>query len=137
MRRVDRICLFFLGLNLEQVLGRGYRNCGGSTAFLFFFWRGSGPGTGAGRGYRKCGRSTAFFFGEGLDLEQVLAELTENAERDRDCCLQLIEGNEGVAGPFFWARRKKLKNFGQVRGRADRNCGGSTALSFSFEVGDV
>ena len=51
---------FFLGLNLEQVLDRGYRNCGGSTALFFFF-------------------------GEGLNLEQVLAELTEIVERDRDC----------------------------------------------------
>ena len=75
MRRVDRIFFFGEGLDLEQVLDRGYRKCGGSTAF--------------------------FFFGEGLDLEQVLAELTENAERDRDCCLQLIDGNEGVAGLFF------------------------------------
>ena len=38
MWRVDRTFLFFGCLNLEQVLGRAYRKCGGSTALFFFWW---------------------------------------------------------------------------------------------------
>ncbi len=43
--------------------------------------------------------------------------------------------NEGLAGLFFSVlaqgkARKNPKNFGQVPGRTDRNCGGSTALFF-------
>ena len=76
---------FFLGLNLEQVLGRGYRKCGGSTAFLFFFGEGLDLEQVLAEVTENVEGRPHFFFGEGLDLEQVLAELTENAERDRDC----------------------------------------------------
>ena len=99
----------------EQVLGRTYRKCGGSTAphFFFFFGRRSEPGTGAGP-----------------RLEKMC----------RDCWLQLIDGNEGVAGLFFFffsvrgARRKTTKDVRtsarpnlQKMWRVDR-----TALFFFF-----
>ena len=72
----------------------------------------------------------------------MLAELTEIVERDSDCCLQLIDGNEGVAGLFFFffcacageGEKRTPKNFGQVLGRGYRKCGGSTALFFFFAV---
>ena len=70
---------FFLGggLNLEQVLA--YRKCGEGIALLFFLR--SEPGTGARPRLQKMWH----FFFCGLNLEQVLTELTENVERDRDC----------------------------------------------------
>ena len=67
--------------------------------------------------YRKCGGSTAFFFfGEGLDLEQVLAEVTEN-----------VEGRPH----FFFGEGLDLE---QVLDRGYRNCGGSTAFFFLVRV---
>ena len=114
-----------------------------------FFLR-SEPGTGAS--LQKMWRGNRTFFlrsepGTVASLQKMwrgdrdrtfflrFTELTENVERARDCWLQLIDGNEGLAGLFFCAcegqGEKKPKNFGQVPGRADRNCGGSTAL-FSF-----
>ena len=101
----------------EQVLGRTYRKCGGSTAphFFFFFGRRSEPGTGAGP-----------------RLEKMC----------RDCWLQLIDGNEGVAGLFFFffflyegQGEKQPKMFEQVLGRTYRKCGGSTAPHFFFFFG--
>ena len=49
-------------------------------------------------------------------------------ERDRACWLQLIDGNEGLAGLFFFLlskgkAEKKPKKFEQVLGRAYRKCG--------------
>ena len=121
--RVDRTFLFGVSepgreknvegpKKFEQVLGRAYRKCGGSTALFFFF--GSEPGTGAENVER-----------EGLGIAE----------------LQLIDGNEGLAGFFFLcfrrARRKKRpKKFEQVLGRAYRKCGGWTALFFFFLVSE-
>ena len=56
MWKVDRTFLFFCGLNLEQVLGRGYRKCRRSTALFFL----SELGTGAS--LQKMWRENRTFF---------------------------------------------------------------------------
>ena len=69
--RVDSTFLFFGCLNLEQVLGRAYRKCGGSTWHFSFFW-GSEPGTGARPSLQKMWRvDRTFFFLWCLFFEQV------------------------------------------------------------------
>ena len=63
---------FFFGcLNLEQVLGRAYRKCGGWTALFFFFWV-SEPGTGARPSLQKMWTvDRTFHFLVDLNFEQV------------------------------------------------------------------
>ena len=123
--RVDRTFLFFWGLNLEQVPGRAYRKCGewialffflgvwtsnrcqselteiveSGSHFSFFFWVGVWT-------WNRCfveGRPRFSFFWVVWTSSRCQAELTENVERegDRDRWLQLIDGNEGLAGLFF------------------------------------
>ena len=158
---------FFFGwcLNLEQMLCPAYRKCGEWTALFFFFWR-SEPGTGASlQKMWRVDRTFLFFFAV-WTWNRCWAELTENVEgrqhfslffgvsepgtgaglqkkwreRDRDCWLPLIGGNEGLAG-FFLAHGKAKKtqalffflvclNLEQVLSRACRKCGRSTALFF-------
>ena len=93
----------------------------------------------AGQGEKKNPKKTenvegrphfSFFFCGGLNPYRKMSRERER-ERDRDCWLQLIDGNEGLAGLFFFfsvlaqGRAKK-------KPKEDRKCGRSTALFFFF-----
>ena len=138
---------FFCGLNLEQMLSPAYRKCGRSTALFFFFWVVSEPGTGASlQKIVESGSHFSFFWC--LNLEQMLGPALQKMwrERDRDCWLPLIDGNERLAGFFFpcacAGQGKKTQalfllffcglNLEQVQGRPCRKCGRSTALFYFF-----
>ena len=116
----------------EQVLGRAYRKCGGSTA-LFFFWGSEEMEQVPGRAYRKCG-GLHFSFFLGSEPEQVLRAYRKCGEW---IALFFFFGCGGLnleqvlcggsTALFFFLGGLNLE---QVPGRAYRKCGGSTALFF-------